>query len=86
VMHSWGSYFVHVPYDADEKHKDIAIAERYSQALSSKAVNIVKDASNVTLYILSSSEDLFRKAIDVYPENEQARKHLKDVLEYKTKF
>lgn len=72
-------------YDADKKHKDIAIAELYSQALSSRAVNIIKNASNVTLYILNSSEDLLRKAIDVYPDNKQARKHLKDVLDHKTK-
>ncbi|MCD4679861.1 MAG: hypothetical protein K8S00_05685, partial [Bacteroidales bacterium] len=72
-------------YDADKKHKDIAIAELYSQALSSRAVNIVKKASNVTSQILNSSEDLLRKAIDVYPENEQAQKNLKGVLERKTK-
>jgi hypothetical protein len=71
-------------YEADKKHKEIAIAELYSQVLSSKAANIVKNASNVTLSILSSSEDLLRKAIDVYPENKQARKHLKGVLEHKT--
>jgi len=72
-------------YDADKKHKDIAIAELYSQALSSRAANIVKNASNATLYILNSSEDLLRKAIDVYPENEQAKQNLKLVLEQKSK-
>jgi len=73
-------------YDSDKKHKEVEIAELYSQALSSRAVNIVENASNVTLSILNSSEDLLGKAIDVYPENKQARKYLKDVLEYKTKF
>jgi len=72
-------------YEVDKKHKDMAIAERYSQALSSRAANIVKNASNVTLSILNSSENLLKKAIDVYPENEQARKHLKGVLDHKTK-
>ena len=72
-------------YDSDKKHKEIEIAELYSKALSSRAVNIVKNASNVTLYVLNSSEDLLRKAIDVYPENKQARKNLRDVLEHKSK-